>query len=120
DLHMAVQMHGIPTVREQSGLALSSRNGFLNDSERAAAPALYATLRDAARELEQGLPDFRDLEARACNTLASKGLRPDYFHICRRDTLQLANTGDRHLVILAAAYAGTTRLIDNIFVLTAA
>ena len=77
---------------------------------------MYATLQHLALRISAGEQDVRALEDAACTTLAAAGLRPDYVHICRRDTLLPATAGDEDLVILAAAYAGTTRLIDNILV----
>lgn len=114
DLQIPVLLHGIPTVRESSGLALSSRNGYLDQTERAQAPQLFATLQELARRIQTGESNYRRLETLACERLTGHGLRPDYVHICRRDTLLAAAAGERDLVILAAAWAGTTRLIDNI------
>jgi pantoate--beta-alanine ligase len=116
DLQLPVRMHGLATVRESSGLALSSRNGYLSTEERGQAAALYAMLQEAARQIEDGNLDYSALQARASTALASAGLRPDYFHICARATLQPAGPQDRELVILAAAWVGSTRLIDNILV----
>lgn len=116
DLRLPLRMHGLETVREASGLALSSRNGYLSASERAQAPALYATLKDCARALEQGNRAYATLETAAAAALTNAGLRPDYIHICSRATLLPAAPQDRELVILAAAWCGTTRLIDNILV----
>lgn len=116
DLQLPVQLHGLPTVREASGLALSSRNGYLNADERGQAPQLYATLRHLARQLSAGEEDYRRLEEQACAALRCAGLRPDYVHICRRDSLLPATARDENLVILAAAHVGKTRLIDNILV----
>lgn len=119
DLRIPLQMHGLPTIREASGLALSSRNGYLDAAQRAQAPALYATLRHIAELITNGRHDYTTLEAEAAERLRAAGLRPDYVHICQRDSLLPATPGTRHLVILAAAYAGTTRLIDNVLVSTA-
>lgn len=116
DLHIPLQMHGLSTVREESGLALSSRNGYLNAAERAQAPTLYATLKDTANSLVSGARTYATLEATATAALTAAGLRPDYVHICARNTLLPAAPGDHALVILAAAWAGATRLIDNILV----
>jgi pantoate--beta-alanine ligase len=116
DLRIPLQLHGLPTVREPSGLALSSRNGYLSAGERADAIALYATLRDCAKQIEGGRRDYTALEKAADAALIASGLRTDYVHVCSRATLLPAATTDRELVILAAAWAGSTRLIDNIFV----
>jgi pantoate--beta-alanine ligase len=120
DLYLRVRLYGVPTVRESSGLAMSSRNGYLDAQQRAQAAALYATLLQTADRIKAGDNEFRQLENAASATLAAAGLQPDYFHICNRNTLQLAELNDCDLIILAAVYAGTTRLIDNIFVHAAA
>jgi pantoate--beta-alanine ligase len=120
DLYLPVRLQGVQTVRESSGLAMSSRNGYLSAQQRGQAAALYATLTVIADRVQQGQSEFRQLEQEAAAKLAAAGLQPDYFHICNRATLQLAGHGDTNLIILAAVYAGTTRLIDNIFVDTAA
>jgi pantoate--beta-alanine ligase len=114
DLRIPLRLHGIPTVREPSGLALSSRNGYLGAEERTRATALYAALRDCARKIAEGRRDYAALEAAAGTALVTAGMRPDYVHICSRSTLLPAAPADRELVILAAAWAGTTRLIDNV------
>ena len=120
DLYLPVRLHGVATVRESSGLAMSSRNGYLTAQQREQAAALYATLLQTADRIKAGGSDFRRLEKAASATLAAAGLQPDYVHICKRDTLHLAERNESDLVILAAVYAGTTRLIDNIFVHAAA
>ncbi len=114
DLRIPLHLHGLPTVREASGLAMSSRNGYLRAEERARAIALYATLRGCAKEIEGGQRDYTALEQAADAALIAAGLRTDYVHICSRATLLPAAATDRDLVILAAAWAGATRLIDNI------
>ncbi|MGA0805364.1 MAG: pantoate--beta-alanine ligase [Pseudohongiellaceae bacterium] len=114
DLQMPIQLIGVPTVREASGLALSSRNGYLNGNQRRQAATLYATLLSTATHLRQGATDFAALVADARAALTGAGLRPDYVSICNRQTLGPAAPGERELVILAAAWVGTTRLIDNI------
>lgn len=116
DLHLPVTLHGLPTVRETDGLALSSRNGYLDATRRRQAPALYATLQYCAERLADGATDVPALEREAVHRLSAAGLQPDYVHICQRDTLLPATPSDTALVILAAAAAGTTRLIDNLVV----
>lgn len=114
DLRIPLQLHGLPTVREASGLALSSRNGYLSMDERARAAALYATLCDCAAKIASGRRDYAALETAADAALVAAGLRTDYVHICSRATLLPGVAADRELVILAAAWAGATRLIDNV------
>ena len=114
DLSLPVEIVGIPTVRADDGLALSSRNGYLNADERARAPALQQTLRRVADALVAGDPDHASLEARGKAQLEAAGLRPDYLSVRRSTDLQPAGPADDSLVVLGAAWLGRTRLIDNI------
>jgi len=102
------------TVRADDGLALSSRNHYLSVEQRAEAPRLYQTLRAMRDELMQGSRDVQRLELDAMAELARHGWRPDYIALRRQADLQVVTPEDTHLVILAAARLGTTRLIDNI------
>jgi len=114
DLMIPVNVVGAPTVREEDGLAKSSRNGYLSEEERATAPIVFQTLNRVAEQLEQGRSDFQALEQEAQNVLADAGLRPDYFNIVSSQTLKPATDEDRELTLLVAAFLGTTRLIDNL------
>jgi len=114
DLMMPVQVVGAPTVREDDGLAKSSRNGYLSKEERAKAPVVFQTLTQTAEQLQQGRHDFSALEQEAQSALTTAGLRPDYFNIVNSRTLKPAQEQDRELTILVAAFLGTTRLIDNL------
>jgi len=116
DLCIPVEIHGLPTVREEDGLAMSSRNGYLSEEERARAPALYRILQLIAVAIKTGDKDFTGLEAQAKAELEKAGFRPDYFHIRRTADLSEPTAGDRALVILAAAHLGKARLIDNLSV----
>ncbi|MGM0767766.1 MAG: pantoate--beta-alanine ligase [Pseudomonadota bacterium] len=116
DLMVPVEVIGAPTVREDDGLAKSSRNGYLSESERAVAPVIYRTLQESADKLGDGRTDFGDIEREANEALAAAGLRPDYFNIVSSETLKPATAGDTELTILVAAFLGTTRLIDNLTV----
>ncbi|MFL1483036.1 pantoate--beta-alanine ligase [Marinobacter sp. LN3S78] len=116
DLFIPVDVIGLPTIREHDGLAMSSRNGYLSTSEREVAPALHRVLSETGRALADGNDDFAGLEAAARDTLAAEGFRPDYFNIVNSLTLKPAVPGDRQLTVLAAAFLGTTRLIDNLSV----
>lgn len=114
DLGMPVEIIGVDTVRAADGLALSSRNGYLTDSERRAAPYLYATLSAMKGQME-GNGAIRDgAEAEAVKMLTEKGFRPDYVSIRRRRDLAIPGPQDAELVILAAAWLGRARLLDNI------
>lgn len=115
DLKLPVEVVGAPTVRDGDGLAKSSRNGYLSAEERSKAATLYQVLTDTAHRLEQaGETDFAALEAAAQERLRSHGFRPEYINIVNSLSLKPATAEDRELTILAAAFLGTTRLIDNL------
>tara|TARA_B100001059_G_scaffold198483_1_gene204349 strand:+ start:1555 stop:2406 length:852 start_codon:yes stop_codon:yes gene_type:complete len=114
DLCMPVQIMGEPTVRAADGLALSSRNGYLNAEQRACAPVLYRTLQQIAEKLQAGRQDFAAVIDEAQAQLVDAGLTPDYLDLRDAHSLQPVTTATRELVALAAAYLGTTRLIDNL------
>ncbi|WP_165857494.1 pantoate--beta-alanine ligase [Marinobacter sp. JSM 1782161] len=116
DLFMPIEIVGAPTHREEDGLARSSRNGYLSKQERQQAPVIYQALKATADALGQGHSDFAALEAEAKKKLSEAGLRPDYYNIVNSLTLKPAQPEDRQLTILAAAFLGTTRLIDNLSV----
>ena len=113
-LALPVEIVPAETVRAEDGLALSSRNAYLSPAERAEAPRLYRTLRTASDEVLAGKRDLRRIELQAMATLAAKGWRPDYVSVRRQADLQPPANDDRELVVLAAAFLGRTRLIDNI------
>ena len=114
DLAMPVTIVGVETMRESDGLAMSSRNGYLSAEERALAPVLYRTLSDLAARLRNGEDDFYRLEKEAAAELDGSGFRTDYVAIRRAADLLDPVAGESELVILAAAYLGKARLIDNI------
>jgi pantoate--beta-alanine ligase len=100
------------TVREESGLALSSRNGYLSKLERVEAAFLSTCLRETAKEVRAGSRDWQGVEKAAFDSLASRGWHPDYVAIRRRSDLRYPRLVEP-LVVLAAARLGKTRLIDN-------
>lgn len=114
DLNLPIQVMGEPTVRAADGLALSSRNGYLNESQRALAPLLYRTLQQLAEEIRRQPSAQSTLLAAARQQLEDAGLRPDYLELREAVQLREVQDGDRQLVLLAAVYLGTTRLIDNL------
>jgi pantoate--beta-alanine ligase len=114
DLCIPVEIFGVPTVREPDGLAMSSRNGYLTSAERERAPALYRTLQVAARAIEAGGADPPAVEREAAAAIDAAGLRTDYVSVRRARDLALPGEADGDLVILAAAYLGRARLIDNL------
>ncbi|GAA0795516.1 pantoate--beta-alanine ligase [Marinobacterium sediminicola] len=113
DLCIPVDIIGVPTERADNGLALSSRNGYLTPEELALAPLLQRTLQQTATAIRNGAQDFSALEDSAQSSLEAAGFRRDYFRILNRDTLKPALPEDDK-VILAAAFLGRARLIDNI------
>ncbi|BAQ76939.1 pantoate--beta-alanine ligase [Pseudomonas sp. Os17] len=114
DLNMPIQIIGEPTVRADDGLALSSRNGYLSPEQRAIAPALYRSLQQIAQAIRGGERDYPKLLAEQQQQLEDAGLRRDYLEIRHAKNLCPATAEDRDLVILVAAYLGSTRLIDNL------
>ncbi|MDZ7841543.1 MAG: pantoate--beta-alanine ligase [Gammaproteobacteria bacterium] len=113
DLAMPVEIDGVETARAGDGLALSSRNQYLDDGERAVAPGLYRTLQETARRIQAGSAMDAACE-RGLEELAEMGFGPDYLEVRRRDDLAPPGAGDRGLVVLAAANLGRARLIDNL------
>ncbi|MFL1479840.1 pantoate--beta-alanine ligase [Pseudomonas grimontii] len=114
DLNMPIQIIGEPTVRADDGLALSSRNGFLSEEERAIAPVLYRSLNQIAAAIKSGDHDFARLRAEQVQQIEAAGLRLDYLEVRQGVHLRTATAEDRDIVILVAAFLGTTRLIDNL------
>jgi pantoate--beta-alanine ligase len=106
------------TYRAEDGLALSSRNGYLNERERAEAPQLYRVLDQVAAQVRAGNRDLAQLEATAMADLKARGWQPDYVAVRKRGNLQAPDAAELEqgapLVTLAAARLGTTRLIDNL------
>ena len=114
DLCLPVKIHALATVRESDGLALSSRNSYLSAGERGIAPALHRSLQHAAQRLQAGESDLAAVEGAGLEELREAGLRPDYFSIRRAADLSQPESAEGGLVILAAAWLGRARLIDNI------
>jgi pantoate--beta-alanine ligase len=102
------------TCRAESGLALSSRNGYLSDAEKAKATELAAALRALAEASKAPGADLSALEQQAAASLNGMGWAVDYLTVRRRTDLLPPRTGDTSLVALGAAKLGTTRLIDNL------
>jgi pantoate--beta-alanine ligase len=114
DLCLPVEIHGVPTVREPDGLAMSSRNGYLSAGERLRAPVLYRTLNWVAEQVRSGDREFRRIEQEAAQPLLEAGFEPDYISIRRISDLAEPAPDDAPLVVLAAARLGRARLIDNL------
>lgn len=116
DLSYPIAIEGVPTLREDDGLAMSSRNAYLTESERQVAPQLQLTLQRLVNELQAGRRDYPELEQLGMQQLELAGFRPDYVSIRRAEDLTVPNRTDTQLAILAAAWLGTARLIDNLVV----
>jgi pantoate--beta-alanine ligase len=102
------------TVRASDNLALSSRNRYLSDEERAEAARLYHVLSRIKQEIETGNRNFQQLEKKTKENLCSHGWKVDYIAVRQCDTLAPAQAGDKNMVVLGAARLGKTRLIDNL------
>ncbi|MFT5758074.1 MAG: pantoate--beta-alanine ligase [Alteromonadaceae bacterium] len=113
DLSMPIRIIPVVTVRETSGLALSSRNGYLTEEELSIAPALSQNIQWLAKQIASN-NDFIGLAKQAAAFIDNAGMKTDYIHICHARTLQPASEDDKEIVILAAAYCGKARLIDNL------
>jgi len=110
---LPIEIVGSETRRADDGLALSSRNGYLSETERAEAVQLSKALQAMADALRSGEREFAAIEARAVQSLKERGWQPDYLVLRRRADLQAPVPGEP-LVALAAARLGATRLIDNL------
>ena len=118
-LHLPVRIIGCETVRAADGLALSSRNQYLNAAERAEAAFLYRALQQMQQTILQGGRDFEQLQRHTAETLAARGWQVDYVAVCNQSDLRPATNARGelakfNLIILAAARLGNTRLLDNI------
>lgn len=116
DLGLPIRIISAETVREDDGLAMSSRNQYLADEERAIAPQLYAALSKIGAALQSGERDFEKLEQSAIKRLEKAGFKIDYVAIRRAQNLAIPDRDCDELVVLAAAHVGDARLIDNVVV----
>ena len=110
-LFLPIEIIGLPTVREKSGLAMSSRNNYLSQSDRQRAPMLHECIKTTIKSIKNGVIDYVYLEKEAKFFLEKAGFKIDYYSICDLDTLRAPI--NENLVILAAVWLGKTRLIDN-------
>ncbi|MGB0782545.1 MAG: pantoate--beta-alanine ligase [Marinomonas sp.] len=114
DLSSNVKVIGVDTARNDDGLAMSSRNGYLTEEERRIAPTMYQTLLWAKEALLANRASHEDIREQAQQKLEAAGFRRDYFEIRAQDNLQTPSEEEKRLVILAAAQLGSARLIDNL------
>ena len=113
-LALPIAIVGGETVRAADGLALSSRNGYLSEAERAEAPRLYRLLNDIRSAIRAGETDTAKLEKEAISALTAAGWQTDYVAVRQQSDLATPKGVNAPLVVLAASRLGTTRLIDNI------
>jgi pantoate--beta-alanine ligase len=116
DLSLPIRIISAPTVREPDGLAMSSRNQYLSEEERAVAPELHAALEEIGSELQDGKRNYDELESMAVERLKAAGFVPDYVAIRRAENLEPPDRDCDEIVVLAAAQLGRARLIDNIVI----
>lgn len=117
DLNLPVEVIGCSLIRERDGLAMSSRNAYLSSEERAAAPALFASLFEATEAVRGGERDSAAVEKLVTDAVAENAfLDIEYVEVCDSLTLQRLDKIDGEVVIAAAATAGRARLIDNVVV----
>ena len=113
DLSLPIEIIGVDTIRENSGLAMSSRNGYLSDAQKQQAAQLKRTLDEMAAAIAAGQA-IPNVVKRAEEQLHQAGFQPDYLAVRNAANLQPVSHNDTQLVILAAAFMGSTRLIDNL------
>ncbi len=113
-LNLPIEIIAAATMREEDGLAMSSRNQYLTGKERKTAALLYENLKKIAEKMKKGSENHKKLEKEAISVLKNVGFRPEYFKICDSESLSPPKEGK--LVIIAAAWLGKTRLIDNVAV----
>ncbi len=116
DLSLPIRIITAPTVREDDGLAKSSRNQYLSDEERTVAPKLFQVLDAIGHDLQNGKRDFEELEKRAAKELKAAGFQPEYVAVRRAQNLAPPDRDCDEIVVLAAAVLGKARLIDNVVV----
>ena len=114
NLNLPIDIYGAATMRETDGLAMSSRNMYLTEAERQKAPLLFKAIAEVADSISKGESDYENLERNAISSLKEAGFKPEYFSIC--DSKTLKRPINQELVVLAAAWLGKARLIDNVAV----
>ena len=114
DLHLPIRLVKGLTEREPNGLAMSSRNNFLDAGQRATATVIYRSLEKLAEDLRAGRRDYSALEAAAAANIQAAGMEPDYVAVRNAESLAIPDSRSKRLVILAAARLAGVRLIDNL------
>jgi len=113
DLALPIDIHSVPIVREANGLAMSSRNNYLDEEQRGLALHLYRCLQHAVDAAQQGMA-YHYAVVHACQELSEAGFLTDYVVVRRQQDLEVPGGRDKSLIVLAAAHLGNVRLIDNI------
>lgn len=117
DLDFGIEIIAAPTWREDSGLAMSSRNNYLTSEQRnEIAPGLHAEMSKIKQSILDGEQDYLKLQKSSIEILSEQGFKPDYIEIRNAEDLSVATKDNKDLVILASAWLGKARLIDNITV----
>jgi len=117
DLNLPVAIVPVPTVREPDGLAVSSRNGYLDPEQRKVAPLLYRALQEAEKQIRSGEQDAAKIRAAALRVLGQAPLvRVEYLEVVDPDEMQPVSSVTPPVHVAGAAWLGATRLIDNVFV----
>ena len=117
DLDFGIEIIAAPTAREDSGLAMSSRNNYLTDVQRnKIAPGLYAEMKKIKEAIVEGNKDYLSLQENTISNLTKQGFKPDYIEVRNANDLSIATKDSDDLVILASAWLGKARLIDNLTV----
>ena len=115
DLDFGIQIIAAPTAREETGLAMSSRNNYLDSKQRnLIAPGLYAEMQKIKESILNGDANYLALQTGSIETLTQQGFTPDYIEIRNAEDLSVATKDNKELVILVSAWLGKARLIDNI------
>ena len=114
DFNLDVTIAGVPTVRADDGLALSSRNQYLTDDERSRAPKIHATLSDIAGAIAAGATNHDNLLEHGRSALTKAGFEIDYLQLVDANSLREPQANTKELRLLVAANLGRARLIDNI------
>ncbi|HBC57330.1 MAG TPA: pantoate--beta-alanine ligase [Gammaproteobacteria bacterium] len=114
ELNFPIEIIAAPTVREEDGLALSSRNQYLTKQQREVAPCLYQTLTDVRDRLLSAKLNFATVIEEASNLLEEKGFKVEYLELRDSTDLSIVSSAQKEVTLLVAAYLGKTRLIDNL------
>jgi pantoate--beta-alanine ligase len=117
DLNFGIKIIGVPIVREKDGLAMSSRNTYLSETERKEALNIYKSLKQAKELVEKGERVSKVLMDNAMeNILSYKDAKIDYINICNPETLEDVDLIEGPVLMAVAVFMGKTRLIDNIVI----